>query len=207
MKLRHPWGKLCVLLSLVLALGVAVPATLAYVTVKTPSLVNVFTADVPPAGAVSVPVRVHKTILAAGSQTIGPEGFTFRLTEAETGASQTFQTNTTGYGALTLAYTPEDAGKTFVYLLTEVDDGREHVTYSDLVYRLTVSPAVDAGVLAAALSVNDEPVREIIAEFENIYAPTTDVPSTGDHAPLMAWMLVLLLSGAGLMFLRARAKR
>lgn len=205
MKFRHP--AFALLLALVFVLGLAVPAAVAYVTVKSPSLVNVFTADVPPEGAVTVPVRVHKTILASGTQTIGPEGFTFRLTEAESGASQTFQTNTIGYGALTLAYTPEDAGKTYTYLLTEVNDSREHVTYSDLVYRLTISPALDAGVLTAALTLNDEPVQAVLAEFENIYAPTTDVPATGDDAPLMVWMLGLLLCGAGLILLRARAKR
>jgi len=207
MKLRHPWGKLAVLLSLVLIAAVAVPATLAYVVVQTPSIRNVFTADVPAEGEIAVPVRVHKTILAAGSESIGPEGFQFLLTEVSTGAQESFTTASTGYGALSLAYSAQDIGKTFAYRLTEVNDGREHVTYSDIVYDLTIAISAADGAPVAALTVDGEPVQAILAEFENIYAPATDVPSTGDKAPLMAWLLVLLLSGAGLMLLRARAKR
>lgn len=207
MNLRHPWGKLIVLLSLLLVVGLAVPATLAYVIVQTPPLQNVFTADVPAEGEITVDVRVHKTILAAGEQSIGPEGFQFLLTDVNTGAAETFQTTASGYGALTLAYTLADAGKSYAYRLTEVNDGREHVTYSDLVYDLTISLAEVNGDLAAALTMNGEPVTTILAEFENIYAPGTAVPPTGDDAPLMAWALVLLLCGAGLILLRARAKR
>ena len=207
MKLRHPWGKLAVLLSLVLIAAVAVPATLAYVVVQTPSLQNVFTADAPAEGELAVDVRVHKTVLAAGQQTIGPEGFHFLLTDAQTGASHAFATGYTGYGTLTLAYSLADAGKTYAYRLTEVNDAREHVTYSDLSYDLTITLAEESGALTAALTMNGEPVTAILAEFENIYAPTSDVPATGDDAPLLMWMLGLLLCGAGLILLRPRVRR
>ena len=206
MKIRHPWGKLAVLLSILLAVGIAVPATFAYVVVKSPSIVNTFVASVPSAEEVCVDVKVHKTVLSSGAESIGPAGFHFILEDTLTGAQQTFSTGATGYGSVTLAFSEADAG-VHTYRLWEINDKREHVTYSELTYDVVITVALDEAqdVLTAAATVNGESVKAIVAEFENLYTAGSDVPATGDRAPLMGWMLMLLGCGAILLALRRRA--
>ncbi len=200
------WLVVCLLLCVS---AVALPATLAYIIVESPSLVNTFTVPaLPSAEEVAVEVRVHKTVLSSGKETIGPQGFHFILENAQTGAQQTITTGVTGYGSLTLAFSEADAGKTHSFRLYEVNDGREKVSYSEIVYNLAIAVGFDAqqNVLTAAPSVNGESVKAILAEFENIYAASSDVPATDDAAPVMLWLLALLLSGGALLLLRRRAK-
>jgi len=200
---------LVVCLALLCVGAVALPATLAYMIVESPSLVNTFAASaLPSAGEVAVEVRVHKTVLSSGKETIGPQGFHFILEDAQSGARQIITTGVTGYGALTLAFSEADAGKTYVYRLYEVNDARENVTYSDIAYSLVVSVGYDSqqNVLTAAQTINGESVKAILAEFENIYHAESDVPATGDSAPVMLWAAILLLSGGALLLLRRRAK-
>ena len=205
MKFRHPWAKLAVLLSLILAVGLAVPATITYVVVQSPSLVNTFAA-MPAEGGVSVEVKVHKTVLASGGESIGPAGFHFILEDAQTGAQHTFSTGITGYGTVRLAFTDADAGL-HTYRLWEVNDQREHVTYSELTYDIAIAVEKQGELLTASSTVNGEAVTAIVAEFENIYTAGSDVPATGDRAPLMAWALGLLICGACLLALRRRAAK
>ena len=72
--------------------------------------------------------------------------FSFRLTAVTDGApmpaesQQTAQNDADGkftFGAI--AFTSAHAGKTYVYQVTEVNDGKTGYTYSDLVYTVTVS--------------------------------------------------------------------
>jgi len=208
MKLRHSWGRLALLLSLVGALVVAVPATLAFVTVQTPSIINTFGAPDLPAGDAVVDVAVVKTITSSGKETIGPGSFHFLLTNADTGDEHILTTDVTGRAAVRLAFYEEELGKTYRFTLAEVNDKREGVTYSEQVYKLEVTLALDdAKLLTPLCTLDGQAVTKVVAEFENLYTPAVSpVPPTGDRMNLWLCVALLLACGAGLMLLH-RAQR
>lgn len=208
MKFRHSWGRTALLLSLVAALMVAVPVTLAYVTVQTPSLINTFGAPDLPAGDAVVDVAVVKTVTSSGAETISPAGFQFLLKNTETGAQHLLTTDGNGHAAVRLAFYEEELGKTFRFTLQEVKGALEGVTYSEQVYELNVTLALDnARLLMPVCTLDGAAVTAVVASFENLYTPpVVPVPPTGDSMNLWLCVGLLLLCGAGLLALR-RARR
>lgn len=200
---RHSWGRLTLLLSLVAALVVAVPVTLAFVTVQTPAIINTFGAPDLPAGDAVVDVAVVKTVTSSGKDAIGPGSFHFLLKNTDTGDEHVMTTDVNGQALVRLAFYEEELGKTYRFTITEVNDAREGVTYSEQVYELEVTLALDdAGLLMPLCTLNGEQVSRVVAEFENLYtAPVSPVPPTGDSMNLWLCVFVLLACGAGLILL------
>lgn len=112
---------------------------------------------------ISATKRLEGAALSAGQ-------FTFQLTDAETGeVVQTAPNAKDGSVTFLLPYTAADAGKTFTYKVSEVDDGQAGVTYDGSSYTVTVQVADDGhGQLVATVS-SDEALA-----FTNRY-------DAGDH--------------------------
>ena len=112
---------------------------------------------------ISATKRLEGAALSAGQ-------FTFQLTDAETGeVVQTAPNAKDGSVTFLLPYTADDAGKTFIYKVSEVDDGQAGVTYDGSSHTVTVQVADDGyGQLVATVS-SDEALA-----FTNRY-------DAGDH--------------------------
>ena len=146
---------------------------------------------------VSTTVTVNKTVKNIGANTIGPDGFTFRLTDA-TGAQQELVTDKDGKAVFSLTFTEEDIGKTYTYQLTEVNDGKKNVTYSTAVYNISITVSLSAdNKLVLTTTSNDTQVDQVVAAFENTYNPPS-TPVTGDNMNLHLWFGLLTVSALAL---------
>lgn len=204
--LKKHMAMLIALFSVICVCLIAVPSTLAYTVDTTSPLVNVFTPG--QLDELDVPVQVKKTVLATGVNTISPEGFQFQLLDTLTGEKYTAVTNARGQAQFLLNFAQDEVGTRHSFLLTEINDGKPGVTYSDLVYSVDVELMMVGEELTAQVSLNDEVVTECVAAFENIYSDgTTDDPDTGDHAGAALCAVMLLMSAAGIVLLMKNRQR
>lgn len=200
------WVKLALLFSAAVVMGIVVPVTLSYVFDVTSPLVNTF---VPPAAPEydenTVEILVNKTVVNKGEAAMTPEGFTFVLRNTVTGETYTAVSNKDGQARLALTFTGANPGS-YTYLLTEVNDGLEGVTYSTAEYsiRVDVTATVD-GHTERVLFVDDKPVDAIVAAFQNI-CETEQIPDTGDHIPMAIFAVLLLGSGVLLLLLHKKRR-
>lgn len=204
--LKKHMAMLIALFSVICVCLIAVPSTLAYTVDTTKPLVNLFTPG--ELAELSVPVTVKKTVLASGETTISPEGFQFQLLDTRTGEKYTAVSNAGGQALFLLTFAQDEVGSRHSFLLTEINDGRQGVTYSDLVYSVDVELAMVGEELTAQVSLNDVPVETCVAAFENIYndgAP--DDPDTGDAAGAALCAVMLLISAAGIVLLMKNRQR
>lgn len=202
MNIRRLWVKLALLFVMAAAVGFAIPTTLAYITAQSDTLVNTFDAPYFPPAAANVEVRVHKTVRNIGTESISPEDFRFMLQDTQSGEAFTLITDANGYAAVTLPFSDADLGKTHTYRLYEMDDARENVIYSDAVYTIEITLTVDAqNRIVASASMNGKPVQQIVAEFENIGNAGGALPHTGDTADIRLYVVLMLISAAGMIIL------
>lgn len=162
---------------------------------------------------VSVPVVVKKIVNNVGSETIGPEGFSFVLTNTETGEKSVVKSDEDGLAGFTLTFTKDDAGKTYHYHLEEETGTMKGITYSDAAYDFEAVISLDAsGKPFATITSGGETVEQLTAEFVNIYnsgngEPSVDSQSgsqsglnTGDDSQVLLYVM-LLMTGIALFFL------
>ncbi len=137
-------------------------------------------------------ITVNKTVVNAGTESIGPEGFQFLL---EGNGQQRFATSDeNGIALFDLLFTELDIGKTITYTLTEVKGDREHVTYSDVQYIFAVTITLsENNELVAAITCNEVPVDAAVGAFENIYKFDLP-PKTGDDARPGLWAALFAVS-------------
>ena len=111
-----------------------------------------------------------------------------------------------GNAMLTLTYTKADIGKVFTYVISEINDGRENVWYSDAEYTVTVTVSLDeqTNTLVATYTVNGKTADSIVAEFENVY-DYTPAAQTGDMT--IGSVVIAVLAMAGLVCVWAFKKR
>lgn len=121
---------------------------------------------------ISATKRLEGAALSAGQ-------FTFQLTDAETGeVVQTAPNAKDGSVTFLLPYTAADAGKTFTYKVSEVDDGQAGVTYDGSSYTVTVQVTDDGyGQVVATVS-SDEALA-----FTNRYDAGNHGGNTGGDTP------------------------
>jgi len=193
-----------------LAVGLTASFTLAYYSVRTPVLVNTFVpGDIPDIASLTLPLTVKKTVVCTGEETIGPEGFRFLLADSVSGEQLAVMTSdANGNAGCTLTYTHDDIGKTYGYRLTEINDGRENVTYSEQSYYIQVRIILDEAqdMLVPVLHMNGQTVYRLETAFENMYYVETPLPSTGDSMNIMLCVALMTFSGAALLMLRKRAR-
>ncbi|MEE0929845.1 MAG: FctA domain-containing protein [Acutalibacteraceae bacterium] len=139
---------------------------------------NIFVSpSIPEPEAIEVPINVIKTVKNVGDKSIGPENFEFVLEKIHSDEKLTLKSDENGLAIFKLDFTSEDIGKTFNYKLTETNDGREGVTYSDKVYNIQIS--ITLGVdnkLLYTMRCDSGIVKELNAEFENIYRSEYVIP-------------------------------
>lgn len=191
---------------------------------------NIFT---PEPEAVEVEIRVNKTVENTGTETIGPEGFEFLLENKTTGGTRSVKSDAAGRAAFTLRFTEADIGKCYTYQLSEVDSGRPNVVYSKLIYRITVTVALNEdNELVTTVTNNGTEVTQAVAAFKNLYeytppqdpptgekppqdppaeekppqTPIPEIPKTGDMG-LTLWLVMLALSCGAVISLSAFEKK
>lgn len=104
--------------------------------------------------ATTATIRATKRLEGA---TLSAGQFTFQLTDAETGeVVQTAPNAKDGSVTFLLPYTAADAGKTFTYKVSEVDDGQAGVTYDGSSYTVTVQVTDDGHGQVVATVSSDE---------------------------------------------------
>ena len=123
-----------------------------------------------------IKITSQKTVKNTGDYEIGPEGFTFVLTNTETNSTKRLLSNDYGITIFGITYTKEDIGKTYNYTLHELNDNKINVTYSDKTYKIQVEIVLNSeDKLQAKLRLDGEEVDNVKATFENIYH-RVDVP-------------------------------
>ena len=90
-----------------------------------------------------------------------------------------------------MIYTEKDIG-THSYKLYEVNTALENVTYSDKIYDVSVTVALDDnGELKATVAIDGEITDDPVAHFENIYDADVEIPPTGDMSlPIIVVSLI-----------------
>lgn len=198
MKKRQSLVKLVLLLSVAAAVAFLVPVTLAYIFDDTEPVVNTF---VPPAGLndqTAVEIKVLKTMTNTGKEEMGPGGFKFVLENTLTGEKQTAESDFKGNASFVIPFAGKDAGQSYFYSIYEINDGREHVTYSESVHALQVDVNMAEDKPVATVFLNGEEVAECQVRFENLYG-APEPPDTGDQGLIWVYMALLIASFAGLM--------
>lgn len=200
----------------VLCFVLATPAAFAFVEDSTQTLVNTFvpgTGVTPGPGpgpggedeVVYVSVAVQKVVYNAGETAIGPEGFHFVLENRETGDGPVIESAADGWAQFLLEFDSADVGKTFEYMVYEINDGRENVTYSTQTYSVVVTVGYD-GALTATVTVNGE--ENAVAVFRNVYDDgSVPPPPTGDKANLLLYAAMMAGGVVGLRAVLPRKRR
>ncbi len=165
---------------------------------------NIFTPPVPDPEDIEVKVNVKKTVNNVGLKAIGPDGFEFVLENTISGAKLTAGSNGDGNAAFTLPFTAADIGKEFSYKLSEINDGREGVTYDTKVYNISVKiTRDDDNRLQASIKMDGKEVSSVSAQFKNTYQAVSpsDTPETGDRSSAIFWMIVMISSALATLWL------
>lgn len=189
-KLILPGIMALLLLSLVVV-GTVIPDTLAYVIDRTGVMTNTFVPDEDLLKDLQVPIYAKKIVTSTGDETISPEDFTFVLTNTATGEELYALSAASGQVQFDLTFDGMDVG-VYNYTLHEKNNGREGITYSELVYNVQVEILTDP--LRAVVTVDGEDASRKMPTFENLYTQTP--PDTGDHTPIVVCTAVMCLSAA-----------
>ncbi len=160
----------------------------------------------------SLEITVNKTVENKGTESIGPKDFQFLLENLENGAKQTVKTDENGIAQFALLFTADDVGKTFRFRLSEVNDGRAYITYSEAVYDISITIIRNSdNKLEAELIMNEEAVQQLRAGFVNVFDYTEKDPGgnpgTGDSFSLSLWVALLFVSGGCMVATSCLAKK
>ncbi len=152
--------------------------------------------------AASVEVAVDKLVENKGSEKITAEGFTFLLKQVDGAVNDSVKTDAEGKAVFTLNYTQADAGKVYTYEISEVNDGRAYVKYSDKVYTVTVAVTLNSDFdLETELKLDGKAVNSIKTSFVNEYDYSSEIPRApqfGDNTNIALWFVLLFVSGGGI---------
>lgn len=203
MKRRSLRIKLALLLCAAITIVSAATPSLAYIAARSNTLRNSFRVEYLPPQDIQVPVMIQKSMINLSDEDVGPGGFAFRLTNTDTGESKVALTSAEGWATMYLPFTAEDVGKTYYYRLNELNNKRENVIYDETVYDISITLLLnEMHEMSAELTLDGQPVAEIVAEYENKYYVPIPLPDTGDQAHPLLWMAMLILSITGLIILR-----
>ncbi len=152
--------------------------------------VNIFAAEA------EVEINIDKTVDNVGTMEIAAEGFSFKLQKDGENEFASVVTDENGKAGFVLDFTQEDIGKTYDYTLSEINDGRSNVTYSEKVYEFSIEVSLgDENQLVATIISDEQAIDELNAEFTNIYDYTP--PQTGDYSNMWLWYVILFISLGG----------
>ena len=166
-------------------------------SVEALSFVNAYTEQ-----SVTVGIDVVKTVENRSEKQITAEGFDFLLTK--NGATVTKVTSDeNGRARLELSFNDSDAGKTYSYILKEINGGMAGVTYDTREYKLDITVDFDEnGELVASVVKDGKTENATVAEFVNVY----EVIEPGDDSMFVAWIALLIISGGAAITLGKNGK-
>ena len=127
-------------------------------------------------------IKIEKQMVDQANSGRGPEGFRFEL-EDESGRKLTSEpTTAAGEASFELLYTYEDVGKTFKYVLREVDDGAPGVVYDTTEYDVTVLVTYDdsTGSVGADILYAERAEAEPITQPADEAGAPQEEPTGGD---------------------------
>ncbi|MBQ8869512.1 MAG: hypothetical protein IJ027_07370 [Oscillospiraceae bacterium] len=131
---------------------------------------------------IKVEIAADKTVKNVGTDKIGPEGFEFVLEKDND--KLTAKSDKDGKVTFELEFTELDIDKTYTYTLTEVDGGKENVTYSEAKYTVTVAITLnDKNVLEAEVKVDGEKDKAMAFENEYDYTPAPEPDKEPEGEP------------------------
>lgn len=162
------------------------------------------TPEIPTPEDISLDIQVDKNVICTGEATITAEGFMFLLENMDNADLNTVLTSDAKGNAIhTLTFTDDDLGKTFHYRITEVDDKRPGVTYSTAEYLIDITITLDeqTNALKPQITINGASSEDIRTVFENKYTKQDVSPPTGDLVQPTVLVTMMLLSGAGIVFI------
>ncbi|MBE6727255.1 MAG: VWA domain-containing protein [Ruminococcaceae bacterium] len=158
---------------------------------------------------ITVAVDVKKLLENKTDETIGLDGFKFKLT-GDNIDEVVLVSDIDGNASFTLKYTLADKDKTYNYKLTEINTAIEGMVYdvSEVVADVKITLGED-GILKAEVTQNGEATQAITATFKNVYEgkpkpepkPEPNYPSspqTGETTNLHLWFALLFVSGGGI---------
>ncbi len=136
---------------------------------------------IPAPSPVVTSILARKTVTNVGTATIGPEGFDFVLYNVTQGKSYRATSGADGLATFNLVFSEADIGKTYVYKMYEVNDGRINVEYSRVEYTITVYVYRGVGnTINTSVTLNGAQVSIAVADFENVYDYTPYIPDLPD---------------------------
>ena len=119
---------------------------------------------------IEIKITSEKTVKNTGDYQIGPEGFTFVLTNTDTNETKRLLSNDYGITIFGITYTKDDIGKTYNYTVHELNDNKNNVTYSDKVYKVQVEVTLNnEDKLEAKIKVDGQDTTSVKVSFENTY--------------------------------------
>ncbi len=152
---------------------------------------------------VSVELGVNKTIDSKQEKTIGAEGFNFVLTKDGVTVLEA-ATDKNGKASFTLNYSEADVGKTYTYILSEVNGGLAGITYDKSEYLFEITVDYDEnGDLVATVTKNQSAENAYTADFVNIY----EIVEPGDNTSFISRIALLFISGGAAITLFANGKK
>jgi len=208
MNFKKHWLKMALLFATAAVIAFVIPTTIAYIVKESNTVINLFDADYIAPDEGGVDVMIQKIVTSMGEETIPPEGFQFYLVNQDDPTENyTLTADDQGHAGLRLFFGDQDVGKEFHYQLSEINDGKENVTYSDIVYDIRIVPEINTdNQVSPSIYIGDVSADAISVQFENIYAPQPEPPETGDTAPLFFFAGLLLISGLGVIILMKKRK-
>ena len=205
-RLKYTLVAMLMITTLVVASTVMAGSTLAMIIDQTLSLVNTFAPEQVTAET-DVNISIDKSVVSANGAVISASGFTFELTDLQTGEVLSAVTNAMGQASFALAFSEDDIGQTYQYSLHEVNDGREGFTYSTKVYQLQISVDLVGNDLVATMMLDGQPVETCVAEFVNYFANAdAPPPPAGDHQQPTLYLVLMAVSVIALLAIRRRQK-
>ena len=137
-----------------------------------------------PVGSAEVSINIQKKLEDTSGQNRLPSGFTFELYSEENELVKTSEpTDPSGETSIRLVYAPEDAGKTFTYVLKETNAGQTlgALTYDNTEYKIQVSVVDNQdGTVSAFVDDWEEPVESVqdntITETVVMTEPENETP-------------------------------
>jgi len=169
-------------------------------TVNEIKFINTYT---PPAEDIDITVDINKTVENKGEDIIGPEGFTFVLTENGKEVGKV-QTDENGQATINITYSEDEVG-IHTYILKEVNDGKKYVTYDEKEYEIIVEVVLtEDNKLVVTYKVNGENTDTIDCSFVNIYDYTREEIQTSDINTIIPLTCTLLVSAVLLVLLKKR---
>ncbi len=166
-------------------------------TVQVVEFNNIFT---PKPDDIKVNLSVDKKVENKGRAKITAKGFSFLLEKVGLNDKLTAETDENGKAEFILNFSEDDIGKTYNYKLTEVNDNKPHIKYSDAEYAIAITITLNKdNKLVASITQNEKEVKTVSAEFINEYdytpAENTESPKTGDISNINLWLALLFVSG------------